>query len=138
MEKGEAGADPSTGLFASLRTLGATLVAAAHDRLELISTEVEEERAWLLHLLLGTQIALFFCILGVLMLTLLVVVVFWDTHRVLVTLLLTVLYLGIGAVLAVAMRSKIRRKPRAFSASIAELAKDRQQLTGSDGHRRSD
>jgi len=138
VEKTGPGADQSTGLLASLRNLAATLVAVAQDRLELLSTEVEEERVWLLHLLLGMFFALFFVALGILMLTLFVVALFWDTHRILVTILLTALYLGVGLAFGLVVRSRARKKPRLFSTSIAELAKDRQQLTGSDAYQRPD
>jgi len=132
------GAARSPGLFASLRSLAATLIAIAQTRLELLSTEVEEERLRLLQLLLTAFIALFFSALGIVMLTLAVAALFWDTHRVLVMILFAVLYLGIGAVCGLVMRSRAREKSRLFSASIAELAKDRQQLASTDVYRQPD
>ena len=136
-ESGPGPARPS-GLFASLRNLAATLVATAQTRLELLSTESEEERLRLLQILLGSLIALFLSALGMVMLTLFVVAMFWDTHRVLVMILFAVLYLGIGAIFGLVVRSKAREKSRLFSASIAELARDRQQLAATDVHQRPD
>lgn len=132
------GAARSPGLFASLRNLAATLISIAQTRLELLSAEVEEERLRLLQLLLTVFVALFFSALGIVMLTLAVVTVFWDTHRVLVMILFTVLYLGIGTVCGLVVRSRARGKSRLFSASIAELAKDRQQLASTDVYRQPD
>jgi uncharacterized membrane protein YqjE len=66
------------------------------------------------------------------------VALFWDTHRILVTMLLAVLYLGVGLAFALVVRSRARRKPRLFSTSIAELAKDRQQLGSTDAFRPPD
>ena len=132
------GAAPSPGLLVSLRNLAATLVAVVKTRLELLSTEVEEERLRLLQLLLAASVALFFSALGIIMLTLFVVVLLWDDHRVLVTILFAVLYLGIGAIFALVARSKAREKSRLFSTSIAELAKDRQQLASTDVYRQPD
>ena len=132
------GTAQSPGLFASLRNLAATLVATAQTRLELLSTEVEEERLRLLQLLLTAFIAVFFSALGIVMLTLAVATLFWDTHRVLVMILFAVLYLGIGAIFGLVVRSRARGKSKLFSASIAELAKDRQQLASPDVHQRPD
>ena len=138
MKKSGPGADPSPGLLGSLRNLAATLVAMAQTRLELLSTEVEEERLRLLQLLLRASLALFFSALGIIMMTLFVVILFWDTHRVLVTILFGVLYLAIGLVLWLVVRNQARGKSKVFSTSIAELAKDREQLTSTDVYRRPD
>lgn len=128
----------SPGLFASLRNLATTLVELAQTRLELLSAELAEERLRLLQILLGSFVALFFSALGVVMLTLFVVILFWDTHRALVAMLFAVLYLGIGGVLCLVVRNKIHQKSGLFPASIAELAKDRQQLTPTDVYRQPD
>ena len=127
----ESGPDaaPSHGLLASLRNLVATAVGILQTRLELLATEVEEERLRLLQIALWAVIAVFLLALGILTLTLFVVILFWDTHRVLVTGLLAVLYLVLGAAIGLAARSKARAKSKLFSASLAELAKDREQLT---------
>ena len=61
---------------------------------------------------------------------LLIVVVFWDAHRVLALGLLTALFLvGSGALLW-SVRHMARHAPRPFAATLAELAKDRAELTG--------
>ncbi|MEK7334229.1 MAG: phage holin family protein [Candidatus Binatota bacterium] len=69
------------GFFHSLNSLAATFVAVLQTRADLISTEIEEERERLKEMILLTVVALFCVSLGVLLFTLLVVVVFWDTHR---------------------------------------------------------
>ncbi|MFN7087871.1 MAG: phage holin family protein [Burkholderiales bacterium] len=129
---------PSSGLLTSLRNLAATLIAAVQTRLELLATEVEEERLRLLQLMLGGALAIGFSALGVLMLTLAVVFLFWDTHRVLVTTLFAVFYLGIGIALWFVVAGRARARSRLFSTSIAEMAKDRQQLVETDVQRRTD
>jgi uncharacterized membrane protein YqjE len=118
----------SHGLLASLRRLAATLVAVFQTRLELLATEVEEERVRLGRLLLLGTAAAFFLALGMLTLTLFVIVLFWDTHRLLVTGLLAALYLGAGLALALAARREASARPRLFAASLSELAKDRERL----------
>lgn len=132
------GAAPSPGLLGSLRNFAATLIAVVQTRLELLSTEVEEEWLRLLQILVSTFIALFFMALGIAMLTLLVVTLFWDTHRTLVTILFAALYLGIGVYFSWVVRAKVRGKSKLFSASLIELAKDRQQLGSTDVNRPAD
>lgn len=128
----EAGQRP--GLLASLRNLAATVVGILQARLELLATELEEERLRVVQIAFWALIAIFFIALGVLMLTLFIVVLFWDSHRVLIIALLAAVYLAAGIVLALMVRDKARAKSKLFSASLAELAKDRDQLTSRNVH----
>ena len=116
------------GLLASLAALASTLVAIAHTRLDLLSSDLEEERAHLLSLLVLALSALFFLGIGVLLATLLVVVAFWDTYRLPVLAVLAVIFLAAGISAWRIALHKARTKPRLFAASLAELLKDRQQL----------
>lgn len=124
----DAGSGRATGLIASLRRLLATGVDILHTRLELLAVELEEGGARLRELLLYAVVALFFLGFGVLLLTLFVVVLFWDTHRVAALGAVTALYLGIGAGAALACVHKLRTRPRLFAATLAELDKDRERL----------
>lgn len=128
MAESAPGAAESPGLLASLRRLAATLVAVLQTRLELLATEVEEERVRLTRLVLLGIAATFFLALGILTLTLFVIVLFWDTHRLLVSGLLAVIYLAAGLAIAFAARREAAARSRLFSASLAELAKDRERL----------
>ena len=117
------------GLFDSLKVLAATLIAIAHTRLELLSTELEEERVRLSSMLVWTLVALFCAGLGVVLATLFVVLALWDTHRLLALGIPAILFL-LGAALAwLVVRGKARAKPRLFAASLTELSKDRKELT---------
>ncbi len=116
------------GLLASLTTLAATLVAIAHTRLDLLSSDLEEEREHLLSLLVLSLSALFFLGIGVLLATLLVVVAFWDTYRLPVLAVLTGMFLAAGITAWRIVLHKARTKPKLFAASMSELLKDRQQL----------
>lgn len=117
------------GLFDSLKVLAATLLAIAHTRLELLSTELEEERVRLSSMLVWTLVALFCAGLGVVLATLFVVIALWDTHRLLALGIPAILFL-LGAALAwLVVRGKARAKPCLFAASLTELSKDRKELT---------
>jgi len=117
------------GLFESLRTLSASLVGIVHTRLELLSTDIAEEREHLITLLLLVQLALFFLGVGVLLLALLIVVAFWESHRFLALGGVAGLFLLASAGSAWLAVHKTRTRPRLFEASLAELSKDRQHLT---------
>jgi len=121
----------SKGLLESLTALAATLVAIAHTRLDLLSSDLEEDRERMLSLLVLALAALFCLGVGVLLATLLIVVAFWDTHRLLVLAALAGLFLAAGIAAWGLALHKARTKPRLFAASLSELLKDRQQLTRS-------
>lgn len=116
------------GLLDSLAALAATLLAIVHTRLDLLSSDLEEERAHLFSLLVSALVALFCIGLGVVLATFLVVVVFWDTHRLLALGLLSGFFLVAGLAAWGYAMHKARTKPRLFAASLSELSKDRQHL----------
>jgi len=116
------------GLLASLTALVATLVAMARTRLDLLSSDLEEEREHLLLLLVLALSALFFLGIGVMLASLLLVVAFWDTYRLPVLAVLVGLFLVAGITAWRIALHKARTKPRLFAASMSELLKDRQQL----------
>ena len=118
----------SKGLLESLTTLGATLVAIVHTRLNLLSADLEEDREHLLSLLVLTLVALFCLGVGVVLASILLVVAFWDTHRLLVLGALAGFFLTSGITAWMYAMHKARTKPRVFAASLSELLKDRQQL----------
>lgn len=116
------------GLFESLKTLSVSLVSIVHTRLELLSTDVAEEREQLTSFLVLVLVALGCLGVGLVLLAMLVVVAFWDTHRLLALSGMTGLFLMAGIGLGWFALHRVRTKPRLFEASLAELSKDRQQL----------
>jgi uncharacterized membrane protein YqjE len=116
------------GLLASIRHFGATIVALLHTRIELLTTEFEEELQRGVIILAWTMLALFFGALSVLMLAVTLLVIFWDDHRVLVVVLITLAFAAITAVTGVLARVRVRAKPRFMAASMEELRRDRAYL----------
>jgi len=112
----------------SVKRLASTLVSIVSTRLELLAIELQEERLRLTQMFLFTLSALFCFGMGVLLLTIFIVVLFWDEHRLAVLGGLCVLFFVLGALAAVLSRNKAQSKPKLFSVSLAELAKDREQL----------
>jgi uncharacterized membrane protein YqjE len=122
---------PRGGLFASLRGLVATGVEIVHTRLELLATELQEEKARLLGLVAFGAAALILLAAGLVFLAVFLTVLLWDNNRLLALGVFSALFLGAGAVsLLVAMRHARSRSPL-FAASLAELAKDRAAAEGS-------
>lgn len=122
----------SAGLFASVRTLLGTCLGIAQTRLELLATELEEERLRLAKMLWYGFLILFFLGGGILLLTLLVIVAFWDSHRLMALALAAAIYLGIALLCFVWLRRQAGHKPRLFAASLAELGKDRIELASNE------
>jgi len=121
--------NPGTvGLFDSVKTLLSTLVAIAHNRLELLSTELHEEVERVALLVLWGAVALFFVFLTVVFVAVLILVAFWDS-RVLTASLLAAFSFALALIAGLVARQQIAAKPRPFDASLNELAKDREQLT---------
>ena len=114
----------------SIARLASTIITSIHTRLELISVELEEELARFSTYLLWSLVALASAGIAVLLLILLVVAVFWDTHRFLVLGLLIGLFASTAVGLAYWLRSAIRQKPRLLAHSLAELRRDSDSLSG--------
>jgi uncharacterized membrane protein YqjE len=117
------------GLLDSLKTLTATVVAMAYNRLQLLSADIEIARERIFSLFITVIVALFFLCFGVLLLSIFIVVIFWDTNRLLALGTITGLFIGVGFILLIRAMSAIKKMPATFEASLAELAKDHVQLT---------
>lgn len=117
-----------SGLMGSARRLLSTLVSIVTARLELLANELQEERLRLSQMLLFALLALFCFGMGILLIAVFIVVLFWDDHRLAALGALSAFFLALGTVMALLLRSKAQEKPRLFSTSLAELAKDRDRL----------
>ena len=116
------------GLVDSLAATAATMVAIVHTRLDLLSTDLEEEREHFVSLTLFA-LGAFFCLgVGVVLMASLLVFAVWDSHRLLALGALAATFLTAGAAAIVVALKMVKAKPRLFSASLAELRKDRQLL----------
>lgn len=118
----------SEGLFASLQNLTGTLLSIVQTRLELMRVEIEEGRQRLIELLGIAFLALFCLSMGIVLLTILIVVIFWDTHRLLTLSLLTGCFLLIGGFLWLKTLKNLKGMPRMFEASLAEILRDHQKF----------
>jgi uncharacterized membrane protein YqjE len=119
--------EASSGLMGSAKRLASTLTSIVSTRLELLANELQEERLRLTQMLLFYLCALFCFGMGVLLLTVFIMVLFWDDYHFAV-LGLCILFFVLGTLMAMLLRNKAQSKSKLFSVSLAELAKDREQL----------
>jgi uncharacterized membrane protein YqjE len=119
---------PIGGLFASLAKLLATAIGIAQTRLELLTTELQEEVHRVAEIMVYAVIALLAAGVGLFLLALVVIFAFWDTHRIVASIAVTSAVFLIAVVAALVLRAKIRTKPAMLNATIAELKKDRASL----------
>jgi len=116
-------------LLSSIKNLAATGASIAQTRLELLSVDVQIARTKFISLLVMIVCALFFLFFGLVMLSLLIVIYSWESDRMLALGLLTGGFLLIGLILALLIKQSLATMPKLFEASIAEFAKDREELS---------
>ncbi len=122
------GAAARGGLLHSIKHLAQTLLAAAQTRLEILATEIEEERVRLEQLLLIALAAAFCLGMAVVLSVAFVAIYFWDTHRLITVGMLAVTFLAMAAALGWILRIKAKTRPKPFAITRGELAKDRAML----------
>ena len=120
--------EAGSGLMGSVKRLASTLATILSTRLELLANELQEERLRLTQMLLFTLAALFCFGMFLLLLTIFIVVLFWDDHRLAVLGALSIIFFASGSLAVILLRGKAQEKSRLFTASLAELTKDREQL----------
>jgi uncharacterized membrane protein YqjE len=116
------------GLIASVKHIATTLLAITRTRLELLSMDLEEGWVRLISFLAMAFVALFCLCFSVVLLAIFIIMLLWDTHRLLIFGTLTGIFFIIGIVLCVLAIRALKTMPRLFETSIAELAKDQEQL----------
>lgn len=119
---------PISALFKSLSNLLATFVAIAHTRVELLTTELQQEMHHIAGILVWSFVALLAAGIGLFLAALVVIFLFWDTHRLLASVAVTALFFSIALGAALTLRSKVRNRPKLLESTLAELAKDRKLL----------
>lgn len=127
-DRDSSGAPPSGGLLGSLKGSAATLLEAVQTRLEIFSTEVEEEKIRVGQLLLAGVAAWFFFGLGIVFAALFLTVLFWETHRLFVLGTLALLFLLVGVAAWRVLQGSLRGRSRLFADSLDVLSRDRDSL----------
>ncbi len=116
-----------SGVWASLKRIVDTLLAAAHNRVELFAVELQEEKGRLVESILCTAAVVAFGMMALSMVTLTLVVLFWENGRLIALGCLSVLHLAGTALAWRALQSRLKGR-RAFADTVGELRKDRSCL----------
>jgi uncharacterized membrane protein YqjE len=124
----EAGAPRPSGLVGSVARLGRTALALLRTRLEILATEIEEERIHFAQLALAIA-AIAFCVqMAILLFVVLMVVLLWDSHRLFTVAVFSAGFLVLGIGLALWLRHRLKTRPRMFASTLGELVKDEDRL----------
>jgi len=118
----------ASGLLQSLARFSGSLLGIVHTRLELLRTELQEEVQQTASIVLWAFLAAFAGLMALFLGALAVIFVFWDSHRILAAVAMVIVFVAIAVGAALVLRHKIRTKPPMLDATLAELAKDRDQL----------
>ncbi|MEQ6887963.1 phage holin family protein [Halomonas sp. CS7] len=121
---------PAQRLFRAGKRLLASLLATGETRLRLAVLELEEERARLFGILLLAGLSLILLLLGIGVLTALVIVAFWETHRLAAIGASAVVLLGSGLLLALRVMQLARRRTL-LAGTLRHLATDRDLVEAS-------
>ena len=116
---------PAHRLFGAGKRLLGSLLATGETRLRLAVLELEEERARLFGLVLLAGLSLILLLLGIGALATLVIVAFWETHRLAAIGVSALVLLGCGALLALRVMQLARRRTL-LASTLRHLASDRE------------
>lgn len=115
-------------MLGSVRELARTILAMVETRARLAATELEEQAVRLVEVATWFALAILFLSVALVFFSLLVLIAFWDTHRLLAAALLAILYLVVGGTAMLVARARLRDRPPLFSATLEELGKDLEHL----------
>ncbi len=119
-------------MLGPVRELARTLLSFVLTRSRLAATELEEQAFRLIEIVVWLAAALFFAGLALVFAAVLVVLLFWDSNRLLAAGLLAALFVGAGTLAALVARARLRERPKFLAATLAELEKDRATLEARD------
>jgi uncharacterized membrane protein YqjE len=119
-----AGDAPTRGLLQSLRNIGPSLIGLLRTRLELFGIELAEEKERAAHLAVLAALVFLCAGLALLLVNVLVLAWFWDSHRYVAIVGLVVVYGGSALVGITRLQSALAARPPMFEATLAELKSD--------------
>jgi uncharacterized membrane protein YqjE len=113
-----------TSLFGSLKRLGDTALATAHNRVELFAVELQEEKCRLIQAILLAAAAIALGVTTLTLVTITVVVLFWENGRLPALCVLSGLLLVATFIVVRALNKRLTNAP-GFPGTLGELEKDR-------------
>jgi uncharacterized membrane protein YqjE len=129
----DSGVGPISRLLRSLGNVLASLVDVGQTRLELLTLELQAEVRRAAALLALGFFTLFFAGMGCLLAGLTLIFAFWESQRILVSVLVTAFFFVLAGVGGWQLSSQLRRKPPLLGDTLNELRKDRDRLRRAAG-----
>lgn len=118
----------ATSLMGRIRSLVASLIEIVETRLELFGTDVELQAGRLRTMALLLLAGLLFLALAMVFVSVLVIAACWDTYRLTAIAGVVAVHLAAGIGCLLGLRRLVRRGPKPFDATIAELRQDLARL----------
>ncbi|MCM2972786.1 MULTISPECIES: phage holin family protein [Larsenimonas] len=118
---------PLERLYGSARNALSSLIGAGETRLRLLVIELEEERARLVVMLLLSGIAMLLIAFGIGMLMLLIIVAFWESHRLMAIGVSSGVLIVLGLLFAWRVKA-IAKRPSFLKSTLQNLGEDRYHL----------
>ena len=125
---------PISRLLRSLGNVLASLIDVGQTRIELLTLELQAEVRRAAGLLAIGFFTLFFAGMGCLLAGLSLIFAFWDSQRILVSILVTAFFFLLASLGAWKLASQLNRKPPMLGDTLGELRKDRDRLRGGTGN----
>lgn len=122
-------------LLQSLGNVLASLIDVGQTRLELLTLELQAEVRRAAALLAIGFFTLFFAGIGCLLAGLSLIFAFWDSQRILMSVLVTAFFFLMASLGAWKLSRQLRRKPPVLGDTLDELRKDRDRLRSRTGNR---
>ena len=116
------------GLFVSLRRLIASALELGQVRLQLLGTEIEEQKQRIIGGLVWAMLGVVLLGIGLVLLIACVVLLFQEGYRLQALAVLTFAFLAAAGLALRHSRVLFQNRDGAFAASVAELARDRAAL----------
>ncbi len=114
-----------SGLFSAASTLIEGVLGSAHNRIQLLSIELQEEKLRLIQLFIWIAAVIFAGMMTIAFASVTVVVLLWNRAGVSALVGATVFYAVGSGLIAWQFRRYLARQPQPFDATLAELARDR-------------
>lgn len=115
-------------LLHSLAGIASTLLATLQTRLELLGADIQASTRRASALLLWSLAGVLSAGIGLIFAALTIIIVYWDTHRVLAAVLVSAGFLVFTILAAVKVIWGLRHMPRLFESTLTELACDQDHL----------
>jgi uncharacterized membrane protein YqjE len=116
------------GIVDSIRSTIATFLQILTTRIELFTTELEEEMHRVAAVLLWGVLAVFFGGLFVLMVAVTIIIAAGEEHRLLASIVMTGVFLVILVAAVVMLKSRMAQRSGLLTSSLEELKRDRDAL----------